>query len=118
MDPLTPTTSTLAPAISHIADTAEKLASASNSMASNGPNFTIGSAGVNTTSSKESKNKVATVRWACSAPERYRGLIAKGDREIAERDWKQVKGLLDTWQERRVSGARELIKTCEEALEE
>ena len=113
MDPLTPTTSTLAPAISHIADTAEKLASASSD-----PNFSIGNTDTNTISPKGIKNKVATVRWACLAPERYRGLIAKGDREIAEKDWKRVRGLLDTWQKQGVSSARELIKTCEEALKE
>lgn len=103
MDPLTPTTSTLTPAISHIAETAATLSSSFEQQ-------TSGSAQQN--SDKELQQK--TVRWVLEAPSRLRQLRAGGGDGEARKDWKQVAKLLDRWQD--IQGVAEIRAQCEDIM--
>ncbi|KAL8949867.1 MAG: hypothetical protein Q9222_004060 [Ikaeria aurantiellina] len=104
MDPLTPTTSTLAPAISHIAETAASLAK------------TV----PNNVNSEEDEAKVKkrrqreTVRWVLAAPDRLRRLVAEGKKEEAVADWEEVRRLLEKWEG--VQGAEEVKGQCLEVM--
>jgi|SRR5579871_95533 len=104
MDPLTPATSTLAPAISHIAETAVTL---SKELAEN------------VSSSKQANTnrrvkEVQTVQWVLDAPRRFRYLL-DNDREADVKDeWTVIKGLLENWKS--VEGASEVKRQCEQAL--
>ena len=129
MDPLAPTTSTLAPAISHIAGTAEGLAVM---MKENAASHGIGEDGDKpSTNSKEMKDKnagslsvekerkegdLATVKWVTTASTRYRHLIDRGEEEAAQQDWADVKPLLEKWKSKGVAGTQEVFKDCEAAL--
>ena len=129
MDPLAPTTSTLAPAISHIAGTAEGLAVM---MKENAASHGIGEDGDKlNTNTKQTRNAnagslgagkerkegdLATVRWVTTASARYRHLIDTGEEEVAQQDWVDVKRLLEKWKSKGVAGTQEVFKDCEAAL--
>lgn len=104
MDPLTPTTSTLAPAISHIAEIATTLSSelAAHVPASNGQNLL-----------RSSKQR-QTVQWVLDAPERLEQLLLDDKKDEAQKDWVAVRELLDTWQG--VAGVDAVRAACERAL--
>lgn len=107
MDPLTPTTSTLTPAIGHIVETA---ASLSNSLkASRGRSGTVGR------DDGKEKDQQATVRWVLAAPARLEALIEEGRRDDAEAEWRDVERLLEKWDG--VRGVEEVKKACLEALD-
>ncbi|KAK2778123.1 hypothetical protein FQN52_002883 [Onygenales sp. PD_12] len=55
-----------------------------------------------------------TVRWVLDTPRRLRGLLDSGNREDAEKDWKEVEVLLGRWQG--VRGVNELKVACEEIM--
>jgi len=104
MDPLTPATSTLAPAISHIAETAATL---SKELAEH------------VSSSKQGNTdgrvkEVQTVRWVLDAPRRFRYLLDNDRKADVEDEWTVIKGLLDKWKS--VEGAVEVKRQCEQAL--
>lgn len=105
---MTPTTSTLAPAVAHIVDTTAALSK-------NVPRIPKGPAqvkqGSNTTDTKKE-----TVRWVLAAPDRLESLITEGRREEAEKDWKEVKSILEAWS--KVPGAAEIQERCEIVMAE
>lgn len=105
MDPLTPTTSTLTPAIGHIAESASNLADEMRK-------GVVGGMGVE---SEKGRAEKETVRWVITAPERLRGLRDNEGREEAEKEWRVVEGLLNKWSG--VRGVKDVRRKCLEALE-
>jgi len=104
MDPLTPTTSTLSPAISHIAETAVTL---SNELANHVPPPKDPEIEVK-------RKQRQTVRWVLDAPGRLQQLIDEGKHDEANREWDVVGGLLDKW--KGVPGVSDVWKACEGAM--
>lgn len=108
MDPLTPATSTLAPAIAHIAETATAL---STSLSSRTTAKELGEA--DTKDARKEKQR-QTVRWVLNAPRRIQYLIQEDKRDAAEAEWEDVRRLLDKW--KGVQGVEEVRVRCEAAL--
>ena len=112
MDPLTPTTSTLPPAIAHIAETAASLAESiqkqSNREKIREPK--IGNAGRQV----EKKIQRATVRWVLGTPKRLQESIESGERDEAVKDWEEMRVLLDKWEG--ISGVDQVREECLKAL--
>ena len=112
MDPLGPTTSTLAPAVAHIAEMATGLAE-------KGVEPTVererekerSMSGVR--ADKREKQR-ETVRWVLSAPRRLRMMLVEGRREEAVQEWKDVLRLLDMW--KGVEGVEEVRREGEQLL--
>ena len=113
MDPLTPTTSTLTPAISHIAETASAIA-ASLQQRNDLPRSTDSAKMDPEEAEKEAQRQ--TVRWVLDAPRRLRQEVDCGEKEVAERDWEEVKGLLDKW--KGVGGVDKVRTACEKVFKE
>ena len=107
MDPLTPTTSTLSPAIAHIAETASSLAASLKEREEKRKHFAGGA-------EKEAQRQ--TVKWVLDTPRRLREEISRGEKEAAERDWEEVRALLDKW--KGVGGAEDVRLACEKAFAE
>jgi hypothetical protein len=103
MDPLTPTTSTLTPVISHIAETAATLSS---SLHQQSP------MPAEQSSSKEKQQK--TVQWVLDAPARLAQYKADNKVDKSREEWQQISKLLDRWQGTR--GVAELRARCEETM--
>jgi len=107
MDPLTPTTSTLSPAIAHIAETAKTMAGSRHEspMAAN-------------KESRESSDEAVavkkaqrdTVRWVLGAPKRLQKMLDDEKSEEADNDWAEVQRLLQKWD--KVVGVEELKAQC------
>ena len=112
MDPLTPTTSTLAPAISHIAETARVLAGSLQDRSVR--SFAINGAEDPVVKSK--KQQQETVRWVLSTPQRLQRLVETGNLEDATSDWKEVSVLLQHWEG--VAGVSELKNACLQVLDQ
>lgn len=104
MDPLTPTTSTLAPAISHIAETAGTL---SNELSAHVP------AEKSKDVLRQSKER-QTVQWVLDTPERLEQLLLDDKKDEAHRDWDAVRILLDRWNG--IQGVEDVRVSCEKAL--
>lgn len=106
MDPLTPTTSTLAPAISHIAETATTLSREleQNLPAPKDPEV------------EKKRKQQETVRWVLDAPRRLQQLIAEERVEDAMNDWDTVRGLLDKW--KGIQGTEAVQQACLKLLRE
>jgi len=105
MDPLTPATSTLAPAISHIAETAAAL----------GRELGVqGTREERVAGGRGMAGEVRTVRWVLDAPRRFQQMLAEDGRAEAEEEWKTVRALLDRWSG--VEGAADVKKQCERVL--
>jgi hypothetical protein len=104
MDPLTPTTSTPAPAISHIAETATSLSREleQNLPAPKDPEF------------EKKRRQRETVRWVLDAPRRLQELITEGKVDEAMSDWDIVRELLDKW--KGVQGTEAVQNACLEVL--
>jgi hypothetical protein len=104
MDPLTPTTSTLAPAISHIAETAATLSREleQNLPARKDPEV------------EKKRRQRETVRWVLDSPRRLQELIAEGKVDEAMSDWDTVRDLLDKW--KGVQGTDALQRACLEVV--
>ena len=110
MDPLTPTTSTLAPAISHIAETARALAGSLKDRS-------VGSFASNRAKDPvviSKKQQQETVRWVLSTPQRLQRLLEAGNLPDAINDWKEVGILLQQWEG--VAGVSELKNACLQLL--
>ncbi|CAG8922173.1 unnamed protein product [Penicillium salamii] len=60
------------------------------------------------------KSEKETVRWVLAAPQRLEGLLADEKREDAEKDWKEIQGLLDAWGN--VKGVAEIREACEKVM--
>ena len=108
MDPLTPTTATLTPAIGHIADTATALSESLKRQHGSGD-----ATGDFEARKKQEQQRV--VRWVLDAPGRLQRLVDDGEREEAESEWERISALLDRWGA--VSGVEEVRQGCKMALE-
>ncbi|KAJ5520192.1 Vacuolar protein sorting-associated protein 51 [Penicillium fimorum] len=60
------------------------------------------------------KNEKDTVRWVLAAPQRLEKLVAEDKQEDAEKDWKEIQHLLDTWGA--VKGVAEIREACENVM--
>ncbi|GAB7361391.1 hypothetical protein MBLNU230_g1444t1 [Neophaeotheca triangularis] len=101
MDPLTPTTATLEPAIGHIAEVAVGLSKDLQNSRLSSDGAEDGSA-----AAAEKRNQQQTVRWVLDTPERMRKMLAEGRKADAEAEWEDVSTLLDKWDN--VKGVAEL----------
>ena len=101
MDPLTPTTSTLTPAIAHIAEMAASLAA---SLQDRDARATKDEA------FERKQRQRQTVRWILSAPDRLERLVEADRVEEATKDWEEVQKLLEKWNG--VHGVDELKQRC------
>ncbi|KAL8915275.1 MAG: hypothetical protein Q9172_006915 [Xanthocarpia lactea] len=93
MDPLTPTTSTLTPAIAHIAETAASLAESLQNRNTRGNDPRVPE---DTVMLKKERQR-QTVRWVLAAPRRLKRLMEEDLREEAIKDWEEVQRLLEKW---------------------
>ena len=105
MDPMNLTTSTLGPAIGHIAETALALRA---DLKTKHPKDT-------SAKDDDLKNQRATVRWVLDSPERIRRKMNAGDTDSAELEWKDISALLDKWQG--IQGTDEVRRACLDALQ-
>lgn len=107
MDPLTPTTSTLAPAVSHIAEIASTLSDSLKKLAPPAPSDEAVAA------RKKAKQR-QLVRWVLDAPERLQKMRQEGHIESARKEWEQVKTHLADWEG--VKGVDQVKEECEEVM--
>ncbi|KAI9825312.1 MAG: hypothetical protein M1819_000558 [Sarea resinae] len=114
MDPLTPTTATLTPAISHIAEVSATLATSLQEHLPASP--TVTKTPEPSAAEDEQKKQRETVRWVLNTPFRLRKLVGEGRREDAEREWEDVKLLLDKWEG--TKGVDDIRRECEAELKE
>ena len=105
MDPLTPTTNTLTPAIGHIAETATALSESLRKQHGDG--------GASEARKKQEQQEL--VRWVLDAPGRLSKLVDDGREEEARSEWSRVSSLLDKWAS--VSGVKDVRLACEKAME-
>jgi hypothetical protein len=118
MDPLAPTTHTLSPAISHIAETAASLSSSMHALAEQPAGLGIDiqvDKGDEETETKKKREK-ETVRWVLDSPRRLQECSDQDDEEGADKDWAEVSKILDKW--RGVAGVQELREQCEDIMRE
>lgn len=106
MDPLTPATSTLSPAISHIAETAASLAIAFQDRSS----ALKPQEGDADSRNARRRQEQATVRWVLAAPTRLGALLEAGKEEEANDEWAEVQRLLVKWDG--VVGVEEVRDNC------
>lgn len=116
MDPLAPTTHTLAPAISHIAETAASLSTSMQALPRKPSGIDIRVQSEDSETITRKRNEKDTVRWVLDTPRRLQALIDEDRDEEAEKDWDTVSKILDKWDG--VNGVRELRERCEEIMEE
>lgn len=120
MDPLAPTTHTLGPAISHIAETATSLSSSMQSLQKQpeGLGISVHIEEDNTEKVIEAQKQKQrdTVRWVLDTPRRLRELIDQEHDEEAEQDWESVSNILIRWKD--VAGVAELRAECENIMQE
>ena len=102
MEPHAPTTSTLGPAIAHIAQVSASLVQ------------NIPPSPVATTFPFSIKRKKETVAWALARPGRIEELIKDGQGEEAERVFAPLEAILEKWQG--VRGTEELRQKARKAL--
>ncbi|KAF8461107.1 Vps51/Vps67-domain-containing protein [Kalaharituber pfeilii] len=114
MEPLTPTTSTLEPAISHIAQISSLLTETIHKLSSADSHAT--SVPIQSPPSDNLKAKRETVRWALGAPDRICALVQEGKKEQAQEEWNVVVKMLDKWGDG-VKGVKELREKGEKALQ-
>lgn len=115
MDPLTPTTSTLPPAISHIVETAASLSSSLPVRAG----LDAQGEWQNVEDQDDRMNRhrqQETVYWVLEAPRRLRTLVGEGRQEEAAGDWSEVRKLLGKWAE--VDGVDGIRNQCMEIMGE
>jgi hypothetical protein len=106
MDPMTPTTSTLSPAIGHIAETAARLS------ADLSKSNVRSAADAAATKRKQQES----VRWVLGASDRIRNLVENDQRDAAEAEWQDISEILSKWSG--VKGTEEVRQACLEALKE
>jgi hypothetical protein len=103
MDPLSPATSTLSPAISHIAESAAILA-----------NELTKSQTEEVATQKQSQ--VHNVQWVLDTPHRLEKLFAAGKKQNALHEWAIVQRTLDLW--KCPAGTEALKHACEKVIQE
>jgi hypothetical protein len=120
MDPLTPATHTLGPAISHIAETATSLSSSMQGVPVKPDGLGISVRVDEDEEDKEAEAKKQrqkdTVRWVLDTPRRLQELIDQDQDEEAEQDWEYVDKILAQW--KGVAGVAELREECENIMRE
>lgn len=115
MDPLTPTTSTLSPAISHILETAASLSSSLSVRA--GQDVQGEWQDVEDQDDRMNRHRQQeTVHWVLATPRRLQTLIGEGRQEEAAGDWLEVRRLLGKWAE--VDGVDGIWNQCTEIMGE
>ncbi|KAI5841354.1 Vps51/Vps67-domain-containing protein [Morchella snyderi] len=88
MEPLAPTTSTLGPAIAHIAQVSASLVQT----------IPVSPVALSSIEGREgSKRKKETVMWALGCPGRIEAAVKEGNMEEAEREWGVLKVCLEKW---------------------
>ncbi|KAJ0426276.1 Vps51/Vps67-domain-containing protein [Aspergillus carlsbadensis] len=65
--------------------------------------------------SEAERAKKETVKWVLAAPKRLEELVQDGKREEAEKDWNEVRKLLDKWQG--VKGVAEVREACGKVMQ-
>jgi hypothetical protein len=124
MDPLTPTTHTLGPAISHIAQTAASLSSSMHNIQPQpgglGIQIHIESDEHDKRVSEEElqkkKKQKDTVKWVLNTPRRLRNMLDEGQDVQAQNEWDEVSNMLNRWGN--VAGVQELKDECEQIMNE
>ncbi|XP_014554978.1 hypothetical protein COCVIDRAFT_103623 [Bipolaris victoriae FI3] len=118
MDPLAPTTHTLGPAISHIAETAAALSSSLHeSHQPKQEGLGISMRGEQDTAEADKKRRQKeTVKWVLDTPRRLQILVDQEREEEAEKEWEEVSAILDKW--KGVAGVQELRVQCEAIMQE
>jgi hypothetical protein len=120
MDPLTPATHTLGPAISHIADTATSLSSSMQGVQAKPEGLGISVRVEQDRDDKEAETdrqrQKDTVRWVLDTPRRLREFIDQEQDEEAEQEWEYVSKILAQW--KNVAGVAELQEECEGIMKE
>lgn len=120
MDPLAPTTHTLGPAISHIAETASLLSSSRLSIPPRpsglGIDIRVDGDSTESQAAEKKRKEQATVRWVLNTPRRLREMLDQGQDEEAEKDWEEISRILDKW--KGVVGVKELREECESIMKE
>ncbi|KAJ4363760.1 hypothetical protein N0V95_000954 [Ascochyta clinopodiicola] len=120
MDPLAPTTHTLGPAISHIAETAASLSSSMQGLQNKteglGIDIHVQGEPMEDEAAAKKQKQQETVRWVLGTPRRLRDLIDQEQDEQAVQDWEEVSKILDQW--KNVSGVEDLRAACESILNE
>ncbi|KAJ5220330.1 hypothetical protein N7468_009534 [Penicillium chermesinum] len=101
-------TKTLGPAISFVAETAGSLIKEGEEQRKR-----IKEAQCDDAESKKQAEK-DTVRWVLAAPDRLQKLISEERTEDAEKDWNDVRRLLDAWSQ--VKGVAEVRSACEKVM--
>lgn len=113
MDPLTPATSTLGPAVAHIAETARGLVAGTGGGGGDGDVGGEGREG-GEVERRRRKGEKDTVRWVVGTPRRLGVMLDEGRVEDAKGDWEEIQGILQKW--RGVAGVEELRDQCEKTM--
>jgi len=115
MDPLAPTTHTLGPAISHIAETAASLSSSMQALPAKPQGLGIDILAVDEEAVSKKKQR-DTVRWVLDTPRRLQEMIDQEEDKEAEKEWEEISAILDKWDG--VAGVKELRERCEGIMRE
>lgn len=120
MDPLAPTTHTLGPAISHIAETAASLSSSVHGQQAKseglGISVRVEEDSVEREATAKQLKEKQTVRWVLDTPRRLSELLDHEQDDEAEREWEEISRVLDRWHG--VAGVAELRRECEILMKE
>lgn len=120
MDPLAPTTHTLGPAISHIAETATSLSSSIQTQKARpegpGTSVRVEQDDAEKEAEIQKQRQRDTVKWVLDTPRRLRELIHREQDEEAEQEWEEVSKILAQWRD--VAGVTELREECESIMKE
>lgn len=107
MDPMMPGTTTLIPAIGHIAETAAGLKK--DMQDAHGTDGHAANAG------EEKRKQQEIVRWVLQSPERISEMMSDGRDDEAKAEWEKVEKLLQKWHG--VKGVDNVRKACLVALD-
>lgn len=99
--PLAPTTSTLEPALNHIAEVSSSLVESLATISHSPKQASL-------------KNKKQTVKWALNTPARLQRMVNERNLEGARADKAEIIGLLDKWEG--VRGVKELREAIEAVI--
>ncbi|RAR04670.1 Vps51/Vps67-like protein [Stemphylium lycopersici] len=121
MDPLAPTTHTLGPAISHIAETAASLSSSLQDSHQSkeeglGISIRVEQDEPDKAEAEKKRKQKETVRWVLDTPTRLQVMVGQERKEEAEKEWDEVRRILDKW--KGVAGVQELREQCEAIMQE
>jgi hypothetical protein len=112
MEPATPSTSMLGPSVEHIAEVAGGLAGEAKVREKRGRDGEEGGEEERAADMKRSQR--STIRWVVGTPRRLGGLLDEGRTGEAEKDWEEVKRLLEKWEG--VAGVEDLRDECQRII--